>query len=185
MKALQTRKNISLDGHDYSDAGAYFVTICVKDGHEMLGEIVVGAITNRPSNTGVQVLLSHYGQIVDIAIKNIPNIYENVRIDKYVIMPNHIHMIILINHGRLIIAPTQKTASISTIIKGLKTAVTKQIGFSLWQKSFHDHIIRNKEEYQRIWNYIDENPARWEEDCYYKKGLKLCNYGFQNPIPNM
>jgi len=54
------------------------------------------------------------------------------------------------------------------MVQGLKGAVTRQIGFSLWQRSYHDHIIRNKEDYQRIWQYIDENPLKWTEDRYYK-----------------
>jgi len=93
-------------------------------------------------------------------------------------MPNHIHMIVAINSGRLVIAPTQATPNLSTIIKQFKTAVTKQIGFSLWQKSYHDHIIRNEDEYQRIWQYIDENPARWDEDEYFPP-----HYPYQRRLP--
>lgn len=64
--------------------------------------------------------------------------------------------------GRIVSAPT-----VSTIIGQMKRWVSKQIGFSIWQKSFHDHIIRNRAEYRQIWKYIDENPLKWELDCYY------------------
>jgi len=65
--------------------------------------------------------------------------------------------------GRAMRAPT-----ISTVINQMKGCVTKQIGFSLWQKLFHDHIIRNEEEYRKIWEYIDTNPLKWEDDCYFE-----------------
>jgi len=173
MKELPSRKSVRLEGYDYSSAGAYFITMCVKDGHELLGEVVVGAITNRPhidtnhAFVDAKIKLSKYGRAVDIAIKNIPLHHRDVVVDQYVIMPNHVHIIVAINCGRLVIAPTQTKTSISTIVKGLKTAATRQIGFSLWQKSFYDHIIRNEEEYRRISQYIDENPMRWREDEYY------------------
>jgi len=157
MKERPVRKNIRLKGYDYSRTGAYFVTICVKDKHELLGE-VVGAATCRP-----YVVLSEYGAIIKSSIQKIPSIYGSVQVERYVIMPNHIHMMIRISdHGRQIAAPT-----VSLIVSNMKRAVSMQTGFSLWQKSFHDHIIRTEEEYHRICRYIDENPARWPEDEYY------------------
>jgi REP element-mobilizing transposase RayT len=155
-KELPVRKNIRLQGYDYSSAGCYFITICVKDGHEILWQPDVGARNARP--------LSDTGNIVKTAIENIPKIYESVFIDNFVIMPNHIHMIVRIeNSGRALRAPT-----VSTVVNQFKGYVTKQIGFSMWQKLFHDRIIRNEEEYQNKWRYIDENPARWTEDEFYK-----------------
>ena len=96
----------------------------------MLGS-VVGAITNRPY---ASVKLSEYGHITDDAINEIPVRYEGVAVDNYVIMPNHIHLIMTFDNGRLIIAPT----SVSVVIQELKRHISKQIGFSIWQKSFHD-----------------------------------------------
>jgi REP element-mobilizing transposase RayT len=172
MKELPIRKNIRLTDYDYSQNGAYFITICVKGGHEIFWkpQSNVGAIINRPQ-------LSDAGKNVDVAIENISRIYEYVVVDKYIIMPNHIHMIIVIQnndlgqdvegYGRLLIAPTK---SLSIIIKQLKSEVTKQVGYSIWQRSFYDHIIRNENEYLKIWQYIDENPMKWEEDDYYNKG---------------
>ncbi len=107
--------------------------------------------------------LSEIGQVVNTVINNIPIIYECAEIDKYVIMPNHIHIILLIkNDGRTVFAPT-----LSRVIKQFKAHITKQLGYSIWQKSFHDHIIRNGNEYVKIWQYIDENPLKWNEDCYF------------------
>ena len=154
-KDLPVRKNIRMQGYDYSCAGCYFITICVQDKHELLGE--VGAISNRP-----YVQLSEIGKIAKNALSKVN---ENITLDKYVIMPNHVHMIVRIeNSGRTEFAPTM-----SSIIRFYKSYTTKQIGYSIWQKSFHDHIIRNEAEYQKIWKYIDENPMCWKEDEYYTK----------------
>ena len=129
----------------------------------MLGSIGagVGAIINRPRNL---VELSEYGRIVQSAIREIPVHYSGVTIENSVVMPNHLHMILAIDCGRLIIAPT-----VSTIVQQFKRHVSKQIGFSLWQKSFHDHIIRNDRDYSNISEYIDNNPFRWQDDCFYPK----------------
>ena len=174
MKELLVRKHLRLKGHDYSNNGAYYITMCVRDRHELLGKIVETIINYPPSDTKIHTSFSHvklsdYGMIVDNAINAIHNYYTHVVVDKYVIMPNHVHIILVLRendtNGRLIIAPT----SISYIVQQLKRYITKQIGFSLWQKSFHDHIIRSKAEYQRISKYIDENPKRWAEDEFYNK----------------
>jgi REP element-mobilizing transposase RayT len=103
--------------------------------------------------------------MIKIAINNISNNYPSIVIDKYVIMPNHIHMIIFVSNnedGRTLFAPT-----ISRAIKHMKEYVTKQLGYSIWQKSYYDHIIRDEEDYNKIWKYIDENPQKWIYDCYY------------------
>ena len=95
-------------------------------------------------------------------------------IDKYVIMPNHVHMIIVVQDGTPSAAengtrggasPTKST--VPQIIQSLKSMTTKHFGFSMWQRSYHDHIIRDETEYQRVWQYIDENPQKWAEDDYY------------------
>jgi len=120
----------------------------------------VGARNARP-----QIRLSEYGIIVNKSIQEIPVHYPQIIVDKYIIMPNHIHMILKLSgnkDGRAMPAPT-----ISTVINQLKGAITKQIGFSMWQKLFHDRIIRDEIEYQNKLNYIEENPARWAEDEYY------------------
>ena len=159
-KELPVRKSARLRGYDYSSVGAYFITICVKDGHELLwDDAPVGAHSVRPQ-------LSSIGKAVETAITNIPRVYTGVKIDNYAVMPNHIHMILGIqgNHGRTLCAPT-----VARVVKQMKEYITKQIGYSIWQKSYHDHIIRDDTEYQKIWKYINENPMRWTEDEYYTK----------------
>ena len=159
-----------LKEYDYSQAGYYYVTVCVKNMRKLLCEIepYVGAIINRLQTS---VRLSEYGNVVDEAIQNIPKCYKGVMVDKYVIMPNHVHMILVLDweqSGRLIIAPTTRT-NLSTIIQQFKRHVSKQIGKSIWQKGYHDHIIRDDVDYLRRWRYIDNNPTKWAEDEYYMK----------------
>ena len=79
-------------------------------------------------------------------------------------MPNHIHVIIFLNGTMRSSSPTK---NIETIIRSFKTMVTKEIGNSIWQRSYHDHIIRSEKDYQKIWEYIYTNVVRWEKDCFY------------------
>ncbi|WMJ21932.1 transposase [Paludicola sp. MB14-C6] len=160
---LPKRKSNRLNEYNYSKNGAYFVTICVKDRHELFWKQGVGATLGRPNDTAH---LSIYGNVVNNEIKRIEKIYNDVVvITRYVIMPNHIHLVICLqgNDGRPQVAPT-----ISRVIQQFKGSVTKQLGFPLWQKLFHDHIIRNEDEYFRILQYIENNPFYWEQDLYYK-----------------
>ena len=157
---LPKRKKNRLENYDYSQCGAYFLTICVQNHDQILWENNVGANSVRPPS------LSEIGIVVDEKINEIATKYPMTNVDKYIIMPNHIHLIIVLRtmdeNGRTLFAPT-----ISRVVKQFKGVVTKQIGWSIWQKSFHDHIIRNDEEYQKIWDYIEYNPLNWEHDCYY------------------
>ncbi len=153
---LPKRKKIRLEGYDYSTCGAYFVTICVADRNALLWN--VGANCVRPHEPS----LSNIGETIDNEILKLNTIYDNVFVDKYCIMPDHIHMIIFImpdETGR-----TQFAPAVSRIIKQFKGSITKQIGFSIWQKSFNDRIIRNEYGYHEVWQYIDQNPLKWKED---------------------
>ena len=166
LRELPTRKPNRLKNFDYGQSGAYFITICVKDRAEIFG--YVGADSIRPHYQHTQ--LTDVGIVVKNGIENIGKTYEGVVVDRYVIMPNHIHMIIMINrdNGRMISAPTT-TKSLSQIVGYFKQFVSRKIGFSPWQKSFHDHIIRNDDDYRKIVEYIDDNPNTWAEDCFYPK----------------
>ena len=118
----------------------------------------VGANCVRPLD---QLPLSKIGIVIENEIYKLNTVYENIKVDKYQIMPNHIHLIIFIyedSNGRTQFAPT-----ISRIIKQFKGSITKQIGFSIWQKSFYDRVIRNEKEYQSVWNYIHNNPLKYLE----------------------
>lgn len=155
---LPKRKPNRLKKYDYGKTGAYFITVCAKDRKNLFWNNV-GAGIARPFK------LSEYGKIVDTAIKNIPIKYNAVSVDKYVIMPNHIHLLLQIHggeNGRAMPAPT-----VSTVIQQMKGYVTKCVGFPVWQKLFYDHIIRGEEDYREIWEYIENNPLKWREDRFY------------------
>ena len=154
---LPKRKNIRLNDYNYSSNGAYFITICTKNKENLLWKNV-GANCVRPLD---QLPLSKIGIVIENEIYKLNTVYENIKVDKYQIMPNHIHLIIFIyedSNGRTQFAPT-----ISRIIKQFKGSITKQTGFSIWQKSFYDRIIRNENEYQSVWNYIHNNPLKYLE----------------------
>lgn len=158
---LPKRKPNRLSCYDYSTPGAYFITICTKDKKCMFWD-PVGASIARPQTPR----LSNYGNIVDQAIREIPTHYPAITVDHFVVMPNHVHLLLQINtdhSGRPMVAPT-----ISHVVQQLKGIVTKRIGVSVWQKLFHDHVIRSEKDYLKIWEYIDTNPERWKDDCFYE-----------------
>lgn len=160
-----TRKTIRLKEYCYCQNGAYFITICTHHRACILGEIV-GTTIGRPC-----VRLSQYGKIVETGIQNISLHYQSVKCVKYVIMPNHVHLILHVQNedqdGRPMVVPT-----LATVVNQMKGYVSKQIGSSIWQARFYDHIIRNEKSYQEIWHYIDTNPFVWELDRYYQHSLK-------------
>lgn len=170
---LPRRKPNRLLEYDYSRAGYYFITVCTKDKRPVLWAPAIYGSTLQTGDVGADIIrpirtspLSGLGSMVEQAIREIPAHYSNVRLDKYVVMPNHIHLILAIDQsvGRMISAPTK---SLSTIVGSMKRYTSKMVGFPLWQKSFHDHVIRNEADYLRVWDYIDTNPLKWREDCYY------------------
>lgn len=153
---LPKRKKNRLGGYDYSSCGAYFVTICITDKRKLLWTVGANCVRLHEAPP-----LSDMGKMIDTEIQKIDSIYENVAVDQYCIMPDHIHMILFIlpdESGRTQFAPT-----LSRVIKQFKGSITKQIGFSVWQKSFNDRIVRSEQDYRKIWQYIDENPMKWEE----------------------
>ena len=159
---LPKRKQNRLAEYDYSQPNAYFITICTKNKEKLFWENV-GASIARPED----VRLSKYGKIVVEAIEKISKIYPVITVDNYVVMPNHIHLLMQIHSdssGRAMLAPT-----ISIVIQQMKGYAMKKIGRSIWQKLFHDHVIRDEKGYLKIWNYIEGNPSKWEEDCFYMK----------------
>ncbi len=164
---LPQRKPTRLKAYDYSQNGAYFVTICTKNRRNILCDIVGGGAHDAP-----QVKLTEIGKRVEkyiISTNNIPD----VTVDKYVIMPNHIHLILSIQRKIPQVpygtskAPSPTNISIPHAISTLKRFVNREIGKNIFQRSFHDHIIRNETDYLEIWQYIDNNPAQWQEDRLY------------------
>ena len=218
---LPTRKHPRLKGYDYNQNGAYFITMCVKNRRELLGTIVTAAVgrgildappsydtpfaelntphveydTSYAELNTPYVELSEYGKNLEDTIEFINNKENGIYINKYVIMPNHVHMIVIVrdlrndgtngngngasalNENGVVTndddedgasgMPRHTNATIPKIVSSMKRITNKQTGFNIWQTSYYDHIIRDEEDYLRIWKYIDENPAKWTEDKYY------------------
>ena len=157
-KVFPERKRNRLKEYDYSQNGMYFVTICTKDKQKILSNIVGGDAHIAPL-----VELSSYGIIVDKFINSVSISHPNITIEKYVVMPNHIHLLIMIDGTMWASSPT----TVSSVVRSIKVLTTKQLGKPIFQRSFHDHIIRNDEDYKAIYNYIESNPSKWSEDCFY------------------
>ena len=157
---LPTRKNIRLKNYDYSAPGAYFVTICTDKRKEILSQVIMDNKGNGAENK-----LSDIGFVCDDVINHINNAYGCVTVDKYVIMPNHIHLLLSIHDTN------GETCNIVNIIKAMKLFVTRKIGKSIWQRSFYDHIIRDKSDYENVWKYIDTNVLKWGFDSLNCNGM--------------
>ena len=163
------RKPTRLKEYDYGTPGAYFVTICTKDRCELLSEIIVGdGVLDIPKNK-----LTEYGKIADKHINQMDAFYQHISVDKYIIMPNHIHLILSVKEFKncdgngMSGTPSPTNMTIPQFISTFKRFCNKEYGKPLFQRSYHDHIIRNKEDYRKIWEYIEQNAERWEKDCYY------------------
>ena len=141
---FEKRKLNRLEDYDYSQNGAYFITICVKDRKPILSKIV---------GDDAHIVPQKYGMVVEKYINNV------TEITKYVIMPDHIHIIIKIENGTMwASSPTNRVA---TIVRSLKTLTTKEIGKPIFQRSYYDHVIRNQNDYNDVWEYIENNPKKY------------------------
>ena len=192
MNNLPERKNGRLINYNYSSAGAYFLTVCTHNHKPILSDIIinsnpthiimpnVGAIHESPVCRPEfiyecsEIRLKPYGKILDRLINEIHEKY-GVTVSDYVIMPNHFHLIVFIDEERAIReSPLQKRSLISKIIGYVKATASKQIhlispDMKIWQRNYHDHIIRSDEEYLMIADYIHTNPGRWEEDRFFPR----------------
>ena len=179
MKKFYEHKSHRLQNYNYSSNGSYFITICTKNKECLLGDIVVAvdAHGNRQTDnvndliyqksTNAKLLLSEYGKITEKYIKSSNTAYDYLSVDNYVIMPNHIHLIISVQSDKLLCKAKSCHDVIPMYVSSLKTLITKQIGFSLFQRDYHDHIIRDEKEYEKIWDYIDTNVSNWVADGFY------------------
>jgi REP element-mobilizing transposase RayT len=148
QKEYPKRKSPRAKNYNYRTPGHYFVTICTKN-HKCL--FWDGLKQNQ------------MGQIAYDAVAKIDTHASGVKAEKFVVMPNHIHMIIVLENDR---------QDLSVVIGQYKAYVSKRIheilpGEEVWQVSFHDHKIRNQKQYEKIWTYIENNPKKWEMDCFY------------------
>ena len=156
----KNRKQNRLAGFDYSQPGAYFITVCTKDRKCLLSTIVGGDAHIAP-----YAALTPTGAVVEKYLLTIPGI------DRYVIMPNHVHMILRISAATPGAGPmwsdAPAEARVPSLIRSWKTLVSKELGFGIWQKSYYDHVIRDELDYITKAQYIDNNPTKWLEDKYY------------------
>ena len=154
-----TRKQNRLENYDYNQNGAYFITICTQGRKQILSDIV---------GDDAHIVPKPYGRIVEKYIRNAPEI------EKYVIMPDHIHMIIRLEDGSMWAStPTRESIEadahirpknkVASIVRSIKTLTTKEIGVPIFQRSYYDHVIRNQQDYDEIWEYMENNPAKWME----------------------
>ena len=161
------RRSIRLRDYNYAQAGAYFVTICSRDRGFLFGEIMDG-----------EMRLNVYGQLVLECWDDLVNHYRHIELDAFVVMPNHVHGIIILNPpvgAGFKPAPTHGESApihgLPEIVRGFKTFSSRRInqlretaGQPVWQRSYYEHIIRNESELDRTRQYILDNPAKWQED---------------------
>ncbi|MGV8059749.1 MAG: transposase [Smithellaceae bacterium] len=159
------RRSIRLRDYDYSQAGAYFVTICVLRRECLFGEIIDG-----------EMIMNEMGRIVLAVWTDLPNHYKHIILDEYMVMPNHVHGIINIVGAGLKPAltkpaPTEKQQGLPEIIRGFKTFSSRRInvfcnkpGCSVWQRNYYERVIRNENELFLAREYVVHNPLKWELD---------------------
>ncbi len=157
------RKRNRFPGYDYSQNGTYFITVCTKNKRCILSKIVGVGDLDDP-----EIRLTEYGIIAQDCIKEINDTYEDLEIEKYVVMPNHIHFLVNVINGSSR-TPTHTSATIPKLVSTFKRFCNKKYGEDIWQRSYYDHIIRDENDYFKIWDYINSNPAKWLEDKYYTK----------------
>jgi REP element-mobilizing transposase RayT len=172
------RRSIRLKGYDYSQAGAYFITVCTQGRACLFGDVV-----------GEEMRLNDAGRVVQAIWDALPGHFPFVELDEFVVMPNHVHGVVWIadaeRRGVACNAPTNrrnasvsrmaeispKSGSLAAIIRSFKSAATKRInewrdapGAPVWQRNYYEHIIRDEESLDRIRQYIIDNPAQWAMD---------------------
>ena len=180
MKDLPKRKNLRLKGFDYNTPGARFITICTHQRRQFLSKVVgelpdhdtFGSLEESPA-----VVLTERGQIIDRIIRTLPS-HLGVEIEEYVIMPNHIHLIVIIPEQERAIreSPLQKRSVLSKVIGYIKMTASKELNnrfgdHLIWQRGYYDHIIRNIKDHELILHYILTNPQKWQFDRFYEKEL--------------
>ncbi len=165
--AIHHRKSIRLKGYDYAQEGFYFITICCQDRAQLFGKI-----------EGTQLILNECGEIAHKCWLEIPEHFPNVALHDHIIMPNHVHGIIEIkfksNHIEKRVLPRSPSKTVGSIVRGFKIGVTKWMRqntnvYKVWQRNYFDNIIRNEQSFDRISDYIRNNPKKWSEDRFFEK----------------
>lgn len=168
---LRRKNTLRLRGCDYSFPGGYFITVCTYDHECTLGRVINGEMFPSPA-----------GQLVTRHLLRSTQLRDSISLDCCVIMPNHVHFILMIAEAENPSNPSvavrkfgdPRSGSVSTIVRLIKSACTSAIrrregnaGLVVWQRNFHDHVIRDENDLKRIREYIATNPLKWHLDRYY------------------
>ena len=168
MEEFKNRKHTRLQMVDYSNAGVYFITICTQNRKCILSRIVGTGVLDGPS-----IEMLPYGKIADKYINELNEFYDNISVKSYVIMPNHIHILLYVkqsaNGPSGTPVPTKQNSIVAKFISTFKRFCNKEYGKNIWQYRSYDHIIRNREDYEEHLRYIAENPLRWHCDELYSE----------------
>ena len=164
MEDLKKRKTPRLQEFDYNSVGVYFITICTQNRRCLLSNIVGTGVLDCP-----QIKLTKYGKIADKYIRQLNAFYDHLSVENYVIMPNHIHILLFVKEGgqSRTPVPTRANSVFSQFISTFKRFCNKEYGENIWQNRSNDHVIRNREDYEKHLKYICENPMRWQFDELY------------------
>ena len=166
------RKPTRRQNYDYNTVGTYFITICTQNRRKLLS-LVGGDVLDAPPS----VCLLPHGVIADKYIQQMNDFYPHLSVESYVIMPNHIHLMLYVFKEKIQVSkngssgtstPTVRQHAVaSQFVSAFKRFCNKEYGENIWQRHFNDHVIRNREDYERHLRYIAENPARWQYDELY------------------
>jgi len=170
------RRSVRLREYDYAQPGGYFVTICTHDHKCLFGDVI-----DR------EMRLNELGEIADAEWRRTAEIRSEIALDAFVIMPNHMHAVVLIADD----PPTSSAAalprtlrgtghrSLSAIVAGFKAATTRRANalrrrpiVPFWQRNYYEHIVRSEQDLERIRQYVADNPARWKEDGYHPSKIR-------------
>ena len=172
---LPKRKHPRLKEYDYSSNGYYYVTLCSKDMKCIFGEVKKnvgrGLAPAERKYSDTVITLSSYGLIAEKQLFALEQRYDYVKIDKFVIMPNHVHAIIILNGKAAGASPRPTLPDIMCAYKSLTTRECNKLsnikGRRIFQESFYEKVIRGEKGYLEVWQYIDENPRKWQNDEYF------------------
>jgi len=159
MAEFKKRKTTRLQNADYNENGTYFITLCTQNKRCVLSRIT-------KSSEGPAVEMLPYGKIAEKYIRQLNDFYNDISIERYVIMPNHIHILMCVETVEST-ASTVQNSSLSKFISTFKRFTNKDCGKNIWQYRSYDHIIRNEKDYEEHANYVYYNPLRWHYDELY------------------
>ena len=183
MGDLPKRRPNRLKGYDYSQAGYYYVTVCTKGRKELFWKQERAGLGPAPTPR-----LNQLGRIVADTWGDLPQYIPDIELDRFVVMPNHIHGIIRLRRDSVSEhadgsppnsvgagpRPAGSPVALSEVMRQFKSFSARRVntargtsGAPVWQRGYHDHIIRNDADYLRIWEYMNTNPAKWREDRFY------------------